>query len=160
MQEIVKEDKYLIISNGRELIVHIHNTNNTVTSSGQPFMLLDDTLSGVCDLFYSDWTPLTGEEYDVDSEEVSGVPYNIDWHIGKESEEDVQQICDLVMSISENVKIQPIKHPDREEWATPYQEKIFSTLPDGEVKNILIQELQASEPNRRTTDEMKSDGWF
>jgi len=153
MQEVKKEDKYLIISNGRDLVVNIHNIEKTVTSSGQTFMLIGDSWEEVCDLFYSEYT--IGNE-----DEIVGEPYEILWHINYDTEEEAQQVCDLIMSISDKIKLKPIQHPVSGYWATPYQVLVFNSIPDGDIKNMLLQKLQDSEQNKRTRAEMEANGWF
>lgn len=151
MQEI-KEDKYLIISNGDEVIHNIHNGHGHATVTGQPFMLIGDTEEYVNDLFYSEWSK------DEDGN-LTGTPYPVDWIVGHVSEADALVIDNAIMSIASFIKFKPIKHPDRDDWANPLQMRVIEEIPDGQIKDSVGQIL-ASTSNRRTNDEMKLDGWF
>lgn len=152
MYEIFKQDKFLLISNGDGVIHHVHNETNSVTTTGQPFMLIGDTEEYVNDLFYSEWSK--------DEEGVlTGTAFPIDWIVGHDSEAEALVIIDAIMSVASFIKFRPIKHPDREEWANPVQMKVVEEIPDGEVKTTLVQILGAT-TDQKTNNEMKSDGWF
>lgn len=155
MHEIVNQDTYIIVTDGFD-VIHgpIHSGNDQITTTGQPFMVLAPSEAEVIDLYFSEYT------VDEETDEITYVQRDIVWTV-EYTEEDALTICDLVSTIADYLLIQPIKHPQRDEWAVPVQEYIFGLLPPGPEKTALEQQAQASiaAGRRKTAQEMTEGGW-
>ena len=60
------------------------------------------------------------------------------------------------------LEIDKIKHPDRDEWAIPYEAYVLSQIPDGPVKDGMASTVTAKFTGgyHKTSADMKSEGWF
>lgn len=165
MYNLDKVSKYAIITDGRDVIHNIHNTEETVTTTGQPFMITGDTEAEVNDLFYNSWKYVDDQGNVVtDSDDpyktLQGTPSEITWHVNHPSYDEAMGMNNAVMSVAPFIHTQPIKHPNREEYANPVQQKVLGSIPDGEVKTQLIQTLTNDAEHILTREQMEADGWF
>lgn len=157
MYDVISQDKWLLFSDGRDVVHMLHNTVDNQTTSGQPFMLCTDTEEALIALFYQTYTK------DVDGNVTVAIPYPIKWNARFDSIERASLICDLINQASGGiVQVQSIKHPTRDEWATPFQENVVAAIPEGELKNTLLNNLQGSiaAGYLLTREQMEEEGWF
>lgn len=165
MYNLDKVSEYAIITDGRDVIHHVHNTEETVTTTGQPFMITGATEEIVNDLFYDNWEYLDDQgnlvtDPSVIDKMLSGNPTEIKWHVNHPSYDEANSLDKTVMGVAPFIKFHPIKHPDREEYANPVQQKVLDGIPDGDVKTQLIQTLTDDAEHILTREQMEADGWF
>ncbi len=151
--EVVNQETYMGIMNGNGVCITVHNTATSTTVSNQPFCVFASTQEALNNLIYSEWNA---------DDMQNAVQRNIDWNVSYDTEADAQAVCNLVMTADSNIQIRPIKHPDRDEWATPFMQSVFDNIPASETKTSLLSLLNASNTagHKRTKAQMKTDGWF
>ena len=120
--------------------------------TGQPIIVLGDTEEEALNLIYSH----VANENDID--DVS-IPHEVQWSVGYNLS-DATIVRDLINSY-EFVNVNFIKHPDRNEYAIPFQNVIFNAMPDDANKASLLIYATASvsEGRRRSNQQMNDDGW-
>jgi hypothetical protein len=149
---------WVVLTNGRD-IIHgpINNTTETVLESGQPFALFGDTKDYVTDLIFTEY-----QEGDIEKmiEEIK-VLKNITWLIDY-TEEEANYIKEIYNSQSLNSKIEPIKHPQRDEYAIPFLEDVFETFPEGDEKTAMegVISYKTSNGFHLSKEEMIENEWF
>lgn len=152
--EIQFEATYICVTDGFGMMHGpLENNTNQQTTTGLALMVCNEDEDTLIDIMFS--------EYYYDSEEnLIKTQRPIGWSVGY-TEEDAQEVADLVFSIDDNIFINPIKHPDREEWAVPFHEVVFNNLPDSPEKLVLAHKAQQSiaNGNRKNIEEMIQDGW-
>jgi hypothetical protein len=127
---------------------------NVHMSSGQPISVRSIVSSEVMDMIYEVYTDvLEGMDDEGD------VPYPTNWSVGYDRA-GATEVEDLLNS-HDFLTVNAIKHPDRDEWAIPFQDTIFSFIPDSDIKTQLLTFATASvvNGNRKTHDEMIAGGW-
>lgn len=155
MYEIKNEKKFLIISNGVDVVHRVQNNIDNVTTTGQPFMLIGDTEEFVNDIFYKSW-----KYVDNISHEFVATPRPIYWITGHSSEQEAQNTCDFVMSLVDFILLKPIKHPSFSNWANPLQSKVIEAIPSSSEKYQLLEIINNNLENTKSLSEMVADGWF
>jgi hypothetical protein len=153
----VHDHKHIIFTDGRDVIHQISNEFGQQTDSGQPFMVSSDDLATLIGLFYETTT--------VDDEgNIAGlIPYPIKWNARFDDESRAQLACALLNTASGGaVQMRYIKHPARNEWATPLQLVILNALPESEVKTQMLQWVYASQQAGYVLvrAQMEAEGWF
>jgi hypothetical protein len=112
-------------------------------------------------VFFDDRAKLSELMYDVydENDAKSNVPRDIIWSVGY-TEEGSTTIADLLNDLGFLI-IKPIKHPDRNEWAIPFSQKIFDEIPDGVTKDTLgaYHVTSVTNGNSKSKSEMLLDGW-
>lgn len=166
MYKIEKENKWLVLTNGRD-IIHgpIENTTKTVTESGQNFAIFGDTKEYVVNLTFSEYVESEEDDEMGNFEEIKIEPIKklreITWLVNYTKQE-AENAKTNFNTMSENAKIEYIKHPDREEYSLPMQEYIFSMIPEGKLKEDMIEVTTDKIVNGKklTNQQMKEQGWF
>lgn len=71
-------------------------------------------------------------------------------------------MIDLVAGCNDFVRINYVKHLGRDEYAVPVQDRVFAALPESAAKDMLVAAAEQSiaAGRRRTTAQMKAEGWF
>ena len=159
MYEINKENKWLVLSDGRN-VIHgpIENTTETVTTSGQKFAIFGDTKEYVVDLAFDEYLE---EEDENGNKLVSKTLRDIKWLVDYTYQE-AETARNNFNTASINAKIEYIKHPNREEYALPMQDYIFSTIPDGTLKDGMVEVATDKITTGKCLDtqQMIEQGWF
>jgi hypothetical protein len=153
----VHDHKHIIFTDGRDVIHQISNEFGQQTDSGQPFMVSSNDLATLINMFYE--TTSIDDEGNV----IGLIPYPIKWNARFDDESRAQLACYLLNAASGGaVQMRYIKHPNRNEWATPYQQVIFNSLPDSEIKTQMQAWAAASEAAGYvlTRVQMETEGWF
>lgn len=159
MYEIKKENKWLVLTNGRN-IIHgpIENTVETVTKSGQNFAIFGDTKDYVIDLAFEEYSENEDEEGNVTVyKKLRPITWLVDY-----TQQEAENARNNFNTTSINAKIEYIKHPEREEYALPMQDYIFSTIPDGQLKDGMIEVARDKIMNGKqlSNQQMTEQGWF
>ena len=146
-------ETYMAVMNGREVFTIVHNTADSVTVTQQPFIIFSADKEALCDLVCSEWD---------ENNPFEQTPREVEWHVSYDTIADAQDVCDLVNTADADILIRPVKHSDRDEWATPYIQEVFDNIPASETKTTLLNMLNESDNNgyRKTKAEMEADGWF
>ena len=150
----------------------IHSLNNTYhkgvikqgdkLATGGLFGIFAETEQELLDLIYTDQYEVI-EEYNGmpvgTSQGISGSLIPIDWSVGY-GKESAQEVVDY-LNVADFLIVEAIKHPDREEWAVPYQAKVLANYPENQHLPFLkIKALESViQNNRRTQAEMLDEGW-
>jgi len=156
--QIEFQEKYIIVTDGLGFFDGpIYNSSSQVTTTGQPIIMYSDTSTDVLDMFYSEYDEVVNGDGET---EIVGTQREIAWDIGY-SEAEANNLCSLIESISSDLSITPIQHSGTLEWAFPFLEYIFSSLPTGAEKTELDQSAQDSVTagNRKSIAEMIEAGW-
>ena len=158
MYKIEYKNLWIVLTNGRN-IIHgpIENTINTVTESGQPFAVFGENKTYVTDLIFSEYSEGNIEEL---IDEVK-VLKDITWLVNYTADE-ATYVQSVYNSQSLNSKIEPIKHPTKDEYAIPFQSDVFATFPDGDAKTAMEGVLAYKQDNgyHLSNDQMIANGWF
>jgi hypothetical protein len=150
-------DRHIIFTDGRDAVLYAHNTEQNETMCGQPFMVSAATQADLFALFYE------ATEVDEQGNIVGVRPYPIRWNARFDDESRAQLACDLLNIASGGaVQMRYIKHPARNEWATPLQLVILNALPESEAKTQMQAWAAASEAAGYvlTRANMEAEGWW
>ena len=158
MYKIDKENKWLVLTDGRD-VIHgpIENTSQTVTESGQPFAVFADTKEAITNLVFSEYVEANPEEKIEEIKTLREIPWITGYTLAE-----VNSILNDYNTTSTNSKIDYIKFPNQKNYAIPFQEYIFSTFPDGAIKDSMIAVVgeKITDNKMLSKEQMISDGWF
>lgn len=153
---IEKPDKktYAIALNSINNVVHVLEvgTNNVLTT-GQPLLASDEDKETCYNLVFS--------SYDIeDGELIDYTLRPIQWAVGY-SLADAKEVIAVFHQLLSNIRVDAVKHPDREEYALPWSDFIVNTAPNGALKTAILDAHESSVDagNVRTNEEMISQGW-
>ena len=127
---------------------------NNCMETGQMFLASSSDKHDAIDCIF--------ENYEInENDEIIGEAREFGFSVGYMSELEAQQVADFSSSF-DLIDITYLKHPNRDEWAIPFQSYIFSKLPDGPNKDFLItKHLEVVAQGRsRTLIEMLQEGWI
>ena len=156
MYTIDKEKKWLVFTDGLD-IIHgpIENTSDSVTQSNQPFVVYGDDKETVIDLIF--------EEYEINEEDKTEIKTlkEVKW-ITNYTLEEANYVKGAYNTNSLNSKLEPIKHPDKDEYAIPWIVSVFATFPEGDVKDSMTSTITEKENQGYilTFMEMSEEEWF
>lgn len=121
-------------------------------TSGQPFMVYKDSYNTVMDLVFSSYSV----EGDIDP---SFTPNVFDWSVYSD-EAEIDSVVSTLNSF-DFIIANKIKHPVNAEWAIPFNQAIFDSLPDGPEKTFLADKAATSVAEGRRFDSatMITNGW-
>jgi len=157
---------YFVACNPLKDIYHRGSVNGEgKLTTGQPLMITGLDEDTTYDLIYSSYnfTPdidliVNPEE---EKEEVLTVVRGITWSVGY-TLEDATEVLGAVKQILPDLYVQPIKHPDRDEYALPWSDYIIDSAPNGGLKDTIHHKhlVTIVDGNSKTKEEMIEDGWI
>jgi hypothetical protein len=130
----------------------ISNINSFAT--GQLFMATASSEHEAIDMLFS--------SYNVNEDDnIVGEKRPFYFSVGYESFEEAQATVDFVHTFG-FLYIKMIKHPQRDEWAIPYQDYMFSKIPESAEKEYLKAKHQeiVDKGCVRSLIEMLQEGWM
>jgi len=131
-------------------------------TTGQPLMITGTDKEATYDLIYSSYNFLSFIELiENPEEEIPTVVREITWSVGY-TLEDATDILKVVKQLLPDLYVQPIKHPDREEYALPWSDYIIDSAPDGALKTAINNKHTETiiDGNSKAKEEMVEDGWI
>ena len=150
----ITEPTWLILTDGHDVVHFVDNEAGQHTESWQPMLLTSQDKDALIQMFF-----------DTYEEPEDGVPtyvmHPFQWSIGY-TQQQAQQVIDLVAGCNDFVRINYVKHLGRDEYAVPVQDRVFAALPESAAKDMLVAAAEQSiaAGRRRTTAQMKAEGWF
>lgn len=92
------------------------------------------------------------------------VPRVFQWDVGYHADGDggVGDVIQLIHLAKPEFFVSEIKHPNRDEWATPFQQYMFDSISQSEYKTQLegLSANSISKGNRKNQDFMINEGWL
>ena len=132
---------------------HIGESNNSITRSGQPFMIYGKGSQFVSSLIF--------DSYDKDDEtgEEVYIEHPITWSV-YDNEVEVIGVIDFINNL-DFLYVNSIKHNTDQKWAIPFSQKVFDSIESGVIKDTLELAHNTSIAAGRvfTTSELISQGW-
>jgi hypothetical protein len=149
-------DIYFIACNPLVDVYHIGTVQSgQEMATGQPLLITGGVRADVYDLVYS--------AYDLDSDDypIDESYHDVTWSVGYGLAEANTTIGTFNLLLPD-IYIYAIKHPDRDEWALPWSDHIFSTAPAGALKDTIAAKHAETigEGNSKTKSFMITDGWI
>jgi hypothetical protein len=169
MFEFINTEKYMIFTNGYNIMHLVESNDGYQVSSGQPMCLFLDDKQSLINMFFESYIEtqpklINGSEELINKTQTLYPIYTIRpviWSIGY-SLEGANEIQSLIAT-TDFVRVTPIKHPNRDEYAIPFIQTVFDAIPDDlPAKQVLLQRAMYKIVNgqRKNNMQMIEDGWF
>lgn len=148
--------KYGIACNPLMDVYHIfENDTHQTTTTGQPVMIYTDNLDETLSLLF--------ESYELDDQNqlISFVERPISVSVEYVESEAMSTVADAEEEI-EGLKIKPIKHPDKDEWAIIFSQHVFNEKgKNGPKRQALLDKVgqRMAQGKHKDKETAKGLGW-
>ena len=156
------EGQFLVACNPLKNVWH-KVSGGLTCSTGQPLVIFGNSRSALYDLLFESYPEeVEGpfEQVDEEGVEIPYVPREVLWSVGY-TEETYAPVLAALAATLPNVRINPVKHPLRDEYALPWSEPIINTMPSSDTKTVIV-DAHLDSVNAGTvltTEQMLADGW-
>ena len=149
------EAHYFIATDGRGLFHTGYKKENTEVVTGQKLILFKDDKEALYNAFFKTWEETV--------EGVVGELNEVRWNTKFMSVDHYKQMQLIVsLATADHLRIDPIKHPGRNEWAMPIMDEVLALIPDSHYKTLILDANNntIAQGWQLTEQEMIDGGWL